>query len=161
MLVYVGNLDRATTEKDIRTHLLNMQTHNVLDVINLKGKYSTRFASFCVSTSDENVISKVFEASRWPKGVIVRPFRPPRNRTAANWKGKPQQGIRRPRPTKSHNTRSTMTNRNQRGAWQNRFGVLQDDHPRSTYHENRDEWDYNRQGYHYDRYNGEYSGFHY
>ena len=155
LLVYVGNLDTATSEKDLRKHLANMQIQNVSDVIKLTGKYSSRYASFCVSCNSETEMKNMFNTELWPMGVLVRPFRPSRRRlnfskpTGNSWRNPTK-----PRQPQRHNMRKSKNNRD---TGKNRFEVLQDGY--QSRHEDRDDWGYNvvdGKGNHYDPYANEY-----
>ena len=48
---------------------------------------------FCISLNTEGSMVKTFKAANWPKGVVVRPYRPPRqgyrqqsSRNDSHWK---------------------------------------------------------------------------
>ena len=91
-LVYAGGLALDTNEADIRAHMKDIKIEDVVDVIALK-KNKSRYASFCISLNTEGSMIKTFKAANWPKGVVVRPYRPPRqgyrqqsSRNDSHWK---------------------------------------------------------------------------
>lgn len=74
-LVYVGGLSPDTTANDLRRHLSSVNITNIADVIDLKGKYRSKQASFCVSFDNVNAMQNAFKCEFWPEGVHVRTFR--------------------------------------------------------------------------------------
>ena len=84
-LVYVGGLSRHTTEDDIRAHLqdIGVSNNSIGDVLKLRSRTSNQ-TSFCISLSDPEYESLIYDEMKWPNGIRVRPYRQRQNNPAAN-----------------------------------------------------------------------------
>ena len=89
-LLYVGGLHVNTAEKDLRSHLCDIQIRDVADVV-MPSKRPARQASFCVSLETDRSMTKAFSPENWPTGVTVRPFRPARNGSRQHIRDRPQR----------------------------------------------------------------------
>lgn len=72
--VYIGRLSENTTPDDIRAHLSDIGVSDLSDVISLNSNISGQ-ASFCVVLDNETDENKVYDHTKWPSGVRVRPYR--------------------------------------------------------------------------------------
>jgi hypothetical protein len=159
-LVYVGNLDVGTTDQDLRRHISTQGITDVSDVISLKGKYSSKQASFCVSFNNASDMKKMFQADIWPIGVIIRPFRPSNRQRGHNRSHHgPSQYNRTSGHYSRNNRRTTDKNRryrtgSDRQQWENRFDVFQDDY---RLHHDRNDWDQDQQDSQYDHFSYRYN----
>ena len=77
-LLYVGSLERSTSEDSVRAHLVDIGLLNddILDVMKLKSK-NGRQASFCVSVGSKTAVDVIYASDNWPSGVRIRPFNKP------------------------------------------------------------------------------------
>ena len=75
-LVYIGGLDKNTSEDEVRSHMLDIgvQNRNIADVLKLKN-CSNSDASFCVSLCNKEAEDLVYNSSKWPSGTRIRPFK--------------------------------------------------------------------------------------
>ena len=75
-LVYVGHLSDDTSEDGIRAHLADMgiPNDNIADVIKLRCRNSGE-SSFCISLDNKKYEQKVYDPSKWPIDVRIRPFK--------------------------------------------------------------------------------------
>ena len=76
-LIYVGKLDKQTSEDALRYHIIDigLQQTDIADVIKLPCK-NQHESSFCVSVNDELAETVLLSTGQWPYGTRVRPFHP-------------------------------------------------------------------------------------
>ena len=76
--VYIGNLLAGSSTNALREYMVSIgiDGDSILDVLELKTKASNK-AAFCVSVCNACSYNDMFDATKWPSGVIIRPFRPP------------------------------------------------------------------------------------
>ena len=82
-LIYIGRLEKETTEDAVRAHIADVGLSNksVADDIKLKCR-SEHESSFCLSVSSEKSKSVLFDPENWLSGARIRQFKPahPRKR---------------------------------------------------------------------------------
>jgi hypothetical protein len=71
-MVYVGNLDGAMSDTDLRAHMRDIGVTHVTDVIQLNGRNNDR-SSFCISIDNFDQESVIYNVDNWPQGV--RPYK--------------------------------------------------------------------------------------
>ena len=78
--IFVGNGSSNTTVTSLRHHLNSIGlSDNVVDIQTVNTKYSDA-KSFCVTLSSIDAENKAYN-SLWPDRVVVRPYRPPKNKS--------------------------------------------------------------------------------
>ena len=74
-LVYIGKLDRDTSEDSVRCHLaeIGIDSDDIADIIKLKSKNNDE-SSFCISLNTMEANEAVLADNQWPKGIRVRKY---------------------------------------------------------------------------------------
>jgi hypothetical protein len=72
--IYIGKLSESTTPHKLRQHLREVGVMDITDVIDLHCKIPGR-SSFCVIVDSQVSEDAIYNASNWPLGAKVRPYR--------------------------------------------------------------------------------------
>lgn len=81
--VYIGQLHKNTTTKNLRLHLTHIGVSHVSDVQDLKCTIPGQ-SSFCVTVDSESDKKVIFNELKWPENTRIRDYRPKRRPHAAH-----------------------------------------------------------------------------
>ncbi len=84
--VYIGKLGNDPIQDMLTDHLNDIGVSQVSDVIKLNCTVGNQ-ASFCVIVDNDTSEAAIYDPTKWPQGVCIRPYKQRQQRIKQTWQG--------------------------------------------------------------------------